>query len=432
MNRAGWVAITLGVLGLASCDGTGPGSPEDIVVNPRGPGGPGPLQQGGLPEPSVRPPLGGPIDGLDPAELAAFERGRELFEKRFRPSEGMGPLYNATACSSCHSTPIAGGSSQLYRNFYIALAGIPGTQFSIPGLPSLVIPAFGSGLSFSLEGGRTVIPDMVGPFPVTSAQRNAVPVFGTGLFEFVSNATIIALSDPNDTITPDGISGRYNTDEVGIGRFGVKAQSNNVELFTRGPLMNQMGITTDPFEGSAATVSMAFRQAGSGPNDPTFDFDGVPDPELATADLGDLIAFTRFLAPVGKLEPFSAEANRGQGLFEQIGCTDCHVPSLPSSRGPVEAYTDLLLHDMGSALADGISVGTPQASSISPGTTDSEWRTQPLWGVSLHGPWLHDGRAETLHEAIEMHAGEGQTSRDAYMALPSIRQADIIEFLEHL
>ncbi|MAB80743.1 MAG: hypothetical protein CMJ89_15450 [Planctomycetes bacterium] len=211
-----------------------------------------------------------------------------------------------------------------------------------------------------------------------------------------------------------------------------------------------MGITSEPFEGSGATVSLAFcAQVGSDPNEATFDFDSAPDPEIdphplgtpaTTTDLGDLIAFTSFLAPPGKLEPFSAAATRGQALFEDVGCTDCHFPSLPTCHvalpcsdvpATIEAYTDLLLHDMGPDLADGISMGLPEPDQ-GPLTTGSEWRTTPLWGVSLSAPYLHDGRAETLGEAIDLHAGEGQTARDAYTALTPAQQADLIEFLEHL
>ena len=433
MKRAKWVALQAGLVTLmAACGGsTDPASSDLTLGGPQPPTPPAPGGDHDIREEQVRPPMGGPIDGLTASELAAFERGRAVFERRFTPGDGLGPLYNATSCQACHSTPVTGGSSQLYRNFYIAAGGVPGNQFTLPGLPSFIVPSYGNGIWFSLERGRVTIPTNFNQIPVTQAQRNAVNVLGTGLFEFVSNLTIILNSDPND-LDSDGISGRYNQDAVGLGRFGQRLQTNNVELFTRGPLFNQMGITTDPFDGSGATVSFSCSQVGSDPNDSTRDFDDEPDPELSTPDLGDLLAFTRFLAPVGKLEPFTASAYRGQALFDQIGCTDCHIPSLPSSRGPVEAYTDLLLHDMGAALADGISMGTPQPSSIEGTTTHTEWRTAPLWGVSLHGPFLHDGRAETLHDAIEMHAGEGLAARNAYLALTSREQADLIEFLEHL
>jgi CxxC motif-containing protein (DUF1111 family) len=253
-----------------------------------------------------------------------------------------------------------------------------------------------------------------------------------GLFEFVSDATILLRADPNDE-DGDGISGRFNTDAGAIGRFGVKAQSNNVEVFTRAPLRNQMGITTEPFLGSAGVVSLAGPpQATTDPDLPTTDRDAHPDPELSERDLGDLIAFTRFLAPVEPLLPFSAAAERGRARFDELGCALCHVPELPSTRGPVRAYTDLLLHDMGPGLADGLAFGVPQAAALAPPTSAGEFRTQPLWGVSLSAPYLHDGRAETLRAAIEAHDGEARASRQAFAALPAEAQADLIAFLEHL
>ena len=87
---------------------------------------------------------------------------------------------------------------------------------------------------------------------------------------------------------------------------------------------------------------------------------------------------------------------------------------------------------MGPELADNITMGEPQSSSLDGPTTDLEFRTQPLWGVSRHGPWLHDGRAETLGEAIRMHGGEAQASRDAFVALSPAAQAEVIRFLESL
>jgi CxxC motif-containing protein (DUF1111 family) len=159
----------------------------------------------------------------------------------------------------------------------------------------------------------------------------------------------------------------------------------------------------------------------------------VPDPEISTQDLGDLIAFTRFLAPPEPVSPFSAAATRGQALFEQIGCTKCHLPELPTSRfGPARAFTDLLLHEMGDELADGLGFGTPQFSSLSLPNSSREFRTAPLWGVSLSGPFLHDGRAETLREAVELHGGEAAAIRDAYLSLTAQERDDLIEYLEHL
>jgi CxxC motif-containing protein (DUF1111 family) len=380
--------------------------------------------------------LGDPIAGLTQAEFDAFRRGKDVFERRFKPSEGLGPFYNATSCASCHSTPVTGGSAKLYRNFYLARIGDPtqlGAQRDPFGLPSAVIPAYGprgphSTAKFSFEGGRWVIPH--GEPDLHVAQRNAIPIFGVGLFEFVSDETIASNADPDDA-DGDGISGRMNFDGDFVGRLGVKAQANNIETFTRPPLLNQMGITSDPFLGSDGLVRGQQISGGNTVDVPNFDADDAPDPEISRQDLGDLIAFTKFLAPP-RPRRFNAAATRGQALFESTGCARCHLPSLPSSRGPVHAFTDLLLHEMGPDLADEMAFGRPQDSTISDPTTHAEFRTQPLWGVSLHAPFLHDGRAETLREAITMHGGEAEDIRDAFLLLTPSEQADVVAFLERL
>ncbi len=375
---------------------------------------------------------GGPLAGLTPAERAAFERGKLVFQRRFSPEDGLGPRFNATSCESCHSVPTVGGSAQLYRNFYLGMAGTPGRQTPLPGLGSAVVPAFGAGNDFSTELGRTSLAPLADTV-FTLAQRNSLPLFGVGLFEFVADTTILARADPNDE-DGDGISGRFNTDNGALGRFGVKAQSNNVELFTRAPLMNQLGITSDPFLGSTGIVSLGHprAQVSSNPDMPTADTDSRPDPEIARRDLGDLIAFTRFLAPPQPIA-LDAQARRGEKLFDELGCARCHVPELPTTRfGPIRPYTDLLLHDLGADLADGLAFGMPQAAALAPPTAAGEFRTQPLWGVSLSGPFLHDGRAETLREAIELHGGEALPSRTEFLARTSAEQSDLLAFLEHL
>lgn len=376
--------------------------------------------------------LGKPIAGLTAEELASFERGRAVFERRAKQSDGLGPFYDATSCRACHSVPITGGSAKLYRNFFIAHWGTLSVQGAIPPFLSLVVPAFGSGADhatttkFTLEGGRTVIPDTYNGFEVFRAQRNPPPLFGVGQFEFVSDATILSREDIFDT-DGDGISGRHNIDHGAVGRFGFKAQANNLESFSRAPLQNHLGLTTVPHLGAGAVVHMLrapMVQATVDPTAPTIDHDQFPDPEFPTQDLADLVAFQRFLGPPQAL-PFDAAAMRGEMLFDQMGCTKCHVPELPSSRGPLRAYTDLLVHYMGDALADRIKIGDN-------GSTALEFRTQPLWGVSLHKPFLHDGRAETLEQAISLHGGEAQASRDAFFAAPPADRDDVLHFLELL
>jgi CxxC motif-containing protein (DUF1111 family) len=250
----------------------------------------------------------------------------------------------------------------------------------------------------------------------------------------VSNATIISLSDPNDA-NSDGISGRYNRDgALRIGRFGFKAQANNIESFIRGAAQNQMGMTTNPVLGNGAIVSHRvgfLPQVAGGQEAPTVDADGVPDPEISVNDFADIIAFNKFLAPPRRAQDTAASL-RGEVLFATIGCALCHLPTIESSLGPLAAYTDLLIHDMGPENADNISMGLPQPSTISGFTTGAEFRTQPLWGVRHTAPFLHNGRADTLDDAIRMHGGEGAASRDLYTGLTQAERDDIIAFLEVL
>ncbi|MAG56986.1 MAG: hypothetical protein CMJ83_11885 [Planctomycetes bacterium] len=380
--------------------------------------------------------VGGPIMGLPQATRDAFDRGKALMTHSFTPSEGLGPYYNATSCAACHEVPVTGGSSPPYRNFYLAARGFPGFQQKLafpPDLPSLVIPSFTFRPAPGLTEGRVVIPVSVPGIPITSAQRNAPPMFGTGLFEFVTDVTIMGLADPDDG-NGDGISGRFNTTDMNIGRFGYKAQSNNIEVFIRGAAENQMGMTSNPVGGASAVVSLStsfLPQLPGSQTQPSTDADPVPDPEISVQDFGDIIAFSKFLAPPTRLADTPASM-RGETMFGTLGCTDCHLPSIPSSIGPLAAFTDLLLHDMGPGLADGLSFGVPQVSTISPGTTESEFRTQPLWGVRLHAPFLHGGQADTLNDAILAHGGEAQVARDAYQALAQTDKDDIIAFLEIL
>ena len=159
MLRVGLAVI--GAALLAACGGGSAGVPAEFRT--------------GAPQ-----KLGDPIEGLDREEYEAFLRGREVFERRFKPSEGLGPFYNATSCASCHSTPVTGGSAGLYRNFYLVRRGdprVPGAQIDLLDLPSAVVPSFGprgphAPAKFSLEGGRTIIPH-ADP-TVTVAQRNTL------------------------------------------------------------------------------------------------------------------------------------------------------------------------------------------------------------------------------------------------------------------
>jgi CxxC motif-containing protein (DUF1111 family) len=203
-----------------------------------------------------------------------------------------------------------------------------------------------------------------------------------------------------------------------VGRFGWKAQTVSLRDFAGEAYVNEMGITSPAFASELAP------QGGPVTCDP------VPDPEDDGADVAAFTSFMSLLAPL-PASPLSREGRIGRTVFRRSGCRACHTDRLrtgntlpaPLARKKVKAFSDFLLHDMGPALADGIAQGD---------ATGSEFRTPPLWGVRASAPYLHDGRAPTLEDAIAAHGGEAQTARDRFLALGATERAQLIEFLGSL
>jgi CxxC motif-containing protein (DUF1111 family) len=361
-----------------------------------------PRSEGGVaPAPPVYAPFGEPLPDIDREARASFERGRLVATRRFAPSAGLGPAYNATSCGSCHEKPTVGGGASRYRGVYVT-----------SGAKDTFITPFQHHFTASSVSHASVLRTAVG---TKTATRTPPPFFGVGLLAEIPAEEIIRRADPNDH-DGDGISGKVNFERGFIGRFGRKAQMSSLQGFVRLALLDQMGITTKPVR----PKYMVERQA---PFElPTADGDGVADPELATDDLSDLLAFVALLAPPPP-DPPTERTLRGEAFFDECGCASCHVPSLEGPHGAVRAYTDLLLHDMGPALADGVVVGEAGG---------AEFRTAPLWGIAAAGPYMHDGRADTIEEAIRTHAGEAQGARHKFDALDGDAREALVAFLQSL
>ncbi|MDP7628410.1 MAG: di-heme oxidoredictase family protein [SAR202 cluster bacterium] len=380
----------------------------------------------------ISAPLGNPLPTASVEQLHVFEQGQQVALRRFALNDGLGPAFNTTFCIACHRRPTLGGSSGLYRNFFMAGTHLPDGSF---------IPARSAGDAGGVvriyhygpdEPARPSLPDTINVI----AQRNPIPFYGVGLLAELSESEILSRADPDDE-DGDGISGRANWDRGFVGRFGRKAQTVSIEGFLRGPLFNHLGITTDPLSeeqkgnlpvdsrnrtasvyGPAVDGLRAFAQAAA-PDGPLVDSDGIPDPEMSDKDLFSLVSFAMLLA-APELEAPTEQTVHGAEVFDKTGCGSCHTPRLKGPRGPLHVYSDLLLHDMGEELADGIKQGN---------ATGFEFRTQPLWGISAVGPYLHDGRAATIGQAVLLHAGEGQASRNKAAALSDKDFDDLIEFL---
>ncbi len=374
------------------------------------------------------------------AQLEVFERGKAVLTRRFDASTGLGPAFNVEFCGACHEKPVGGGDAGLYRNFFLAGKLTADGAFVFSDSDG---PAGGVLRVFNLGEGNRARP-IVPADATIFAQRNPIPLFGMGLLAEIPEAEILSRADPNDA-DGDGISGRPNYDRGFVGRLGRKSQTVSVEGFIRGPLFNHLGVTTTPLTDEQrsqlpvdsstqaiqkAVMKVAVRpedklgphEQAAAPDSPTTDADAAGDPELTQDDLFDLVSFSMLLAAPQFDEP-TEQTLHGNELFHDVNCSACHTPRLEGPRGPIPAYSDLLLHDMGPELADGI---------VMKDASGSEFRTQPLWGIAGSAAYLHDGRARTLEDAILAHGGEAEQSRDAFDALSRADKDDLIAFLESL
>lgn len=357
---------------------------------------------------------GDPVRGLTRDQRDLFDRGRVVFDSVFTPETGLGPLFNSIACGECHEDPVTGGVGdevELHASAFRPPVCDPLVQEGGVVIQQHVTPALKAALGIDSE-----------PFPPSAtgrALRTSPVVFGRGLLDLVPDSAILSYADPADQ-NGDSISGRPNHFFDGrLGRFGRKALVPTLREFNDGAFPIEMSVT-NPASPSEETIGGNPIPAGVDP---------LPEPEITqeATDLTD--AFVRFLAAPTPLKANSA-ARRGRELFASLGCTGCHIPTLRTGDSPiaalrnqdVAAYTDLLLHDMGPDLAD---ICLTEA-------TPSEFRTEPLIGLRVATQFLHDGRAKTLEQAIQMHGGEGSRARDGFLGLSETERAALIAFLKTL
>jgi CxxC motif-containing protein (DUF1111 family) len=404
----------LGLVGVLALSGCPTPTPPDVEAE------------------DVYAPLGEPFPFATEEQLATFERGAEVAHRRFDLAAGLGPAFNVTFCGACHERPVTGGGAGLYRNFFFG--GVLERDGSFlptesAGNPSGVLRLYAYGDEFPARPSIPEETNVVG-------QRNPIPFFGVALLAELPAEEILRRADPDD-LDGDGLSGRPNYERGFLGRFGMKSQAAAIEGFIRGPLFNHAGITTEPLTElqramlpvDSSTSGMGAAREGlvtaaqaSAPGSPTVDDDAAPDPELSPDELFDVISFAMLLA-APRPDALEGQALEGRDLFDELGCEGCHASTLRGPRGRIHPYSDLLLHDMGPDLADGIVMGL---------ATGSEFRTQPLWGVIATGPYLHDGRASTLDEAIRWHGGEAGAARDAYVAASDAEREAVLAFLASL
>ncbi|MAU19839.1 MAG: thiol oxidoreductase [Martelella sp.] len=421
------------------------------------------------------------------AEEETFKLGNALFRKFWvsspsstQASDGLGPLFNARSCQSCHlkdgrGHPPEGDSDatsmflRLARpartpeeqaridnyetiNFPDEVYGGQLQDFAVPGLSAegrMTIDyreedvTLGDGSTVSLRHPTYGVADLAyGPLgeDTTLSPRIANPMIGLGLVQAIEPADILAHADPDDA-DGDGVSGRPNivsdtvTGEVKLGRFGWKAQNATIHDQSVGAMSGDIGVSSpdapNPY-GDCSEAEAACLAMPTGVQ-PRLGDTEAPDPVM------ELITFyAENLAVPARRDVDDPEVLRGKQVFYEAGCTACHAPKFVTSREAenpahrfqlIWPYSDFLLHDMGEGLADGQQVAMANG---------REWRTAPLWGNGLtevvndHSFFLHDGRARNRTEAILWHGGEAQTARDNFANAAKEDRDALIKFLESL
>ena len=364
---------------------------------------------------SKEPQLGDPLPDLNDDQRARFVAGRVVFEQAFAPEQGLGPLFNADACAECHEDPVVGGGGdELETHIAVPVAGGACDMLLARGGP-----VFQSHATPALTAATGDTSDPLPKEPFVRATRSSPDVFGMGLLDAVTEREILSRADSADR-NRDGISGRANRFADGrVGRFGRKAFSPSLDEFNAGAFVIEMGITNPG--------SLVEETIGGAPIPPAAD--PTPEPELGAEALAFALDYVRFLAPPQPV-PLTSSAQRGRALFSDYGCASCHTPALKTGKNRVRAldyktvyaYTDLLLHDMGPERAD-ICLGL---------ASPSEFRTEPLMGLRFVKLFMHDGKATTPDEAIEMHGGEGQRAREKFRKASSKDREALLEFLRSL
>lgn len=356
----------------------------------------------GLPPLPAVNSLGGPDRELNEEEELSWLRGRELFDQPATIAKGLGPIFNGDSCRGCHLDPVIGGSGGLDVNV------IRFARKDIVDKEEVI---------FQIEGGPAASRFAIATFDrdEMNSEANVVEtrqtptVLGLGLVDRIPEANLLANADPDD-MDKNGISGRARMVDGRPGRFGHKCGVPSLLDFTADASFNELGFSVNP-----ALTPFA---GGS-------DSDAAPDPELTDQEFLDLVFFVSHIAPPLRNIPTDPtdlqDVQDGEQFFNTIGCTNCHIPTLQGNDGPVNAYSDFLLHD----------VATPDRDNVNePGVEPSEFRTAPLWGLRDTAPYLHDGSAETLREAIEMgHFGEATETRLNFEALSFLEKLKLEDFL---
>jgi CxxC motif-containing protein (DUF1111 family) len=418
------------------------------------------------------------LSTLSASQSQFFHDGQARFSEVEQVANGLGPTYNSTSCASCHAQPVAGGTSpstnqypNIGPNPQIEAANAGGATNKIPFFIAADGPVREARFPFKLapNGSVTRTPDggVHALFTITGRSdagscnmeqpnfdamhqignlifRIPTPTFGAGLIENIPDSAILTNMQANGNLKQVlGISGHpnYSGNDGSITRFGWKAQNKSLEVFTGEAYNVEMGVTNELFPNERNSPPTAC-MLNPTPEDATnFDASGY----LILSDLAQFSHFMRFLAPPTQSSagipgnPPPSSIQNGHAIFQQIHCNMCHSEVLETgtskltlglSHQAAALFSDLLVHHMGSGLADNIAQGSAGA---------DEFRTAPLWGLGQRIFFLHDGRSTPanggLVHAIEQHASSGSEANtviNLYHSLSQQQRQDLLNFLRSL
>lgn len=375
---------------------------------------------------SLQPRMGDPLANLTPGQWDAFLLGSDAYQRNISVEEGLGPVFNQSSCASCHNNPVGGAGAQQVTRF-----GLLDKKGGFDPLAHL------GGSLFNANAIDDSCMDEIPAMANVTSLRVTPGALGYGLIEAIPDAQIVAISDGQAPSVRGEVRWVEPLESPGtsiVGRFGWKAQIGTILSFSADAANQELGFTTrllpddNPPRGDESLLLQC---------------DEVPDPEDVPDSLGEeyldrVTIFQRLLAAPPQT-PMSGMA--GEAIFNNIGCAVCHAgPYITDDRPELEEvlrsqeikpYSDFLLHDMGQA-ADGIGDGPAGVRQL---------RTPPLWGVRTRNPMWHDGRVlggtfeERIREVIDLHGAalsQGQASSQAFDALSSLEQSQLVNFLNAL
>ena len=413
---------------------------------------------------------------------AIFIVGDELFGYLFRPENGWGrggadraaPYYtprlrrvhhgpaggpDAFACISCHFKGGPDGAGMQTQNAFLYGDGERMSTADQRNPPHLLglgpVAALAREMSAALRAQAAEA--------IERARTEGQPVERALVTKGVAFGRIVADPDGTlDTGTLDGVDL-----DLTVRPFGWKGHQATLRGMAQESLHLHQGLLSMGLQRAVHEGTVPGTAYGSGREWHDLDDDGISfeiDSGMLTTMVGYLaqleVPVTRPPRDPGLLDAFAA----GRRSFETIGCARCHVPTLEledplldarlepgvEPKGPplvinvakdgedpkiepryagertpylVHLFSDLKRHDMGETLASPAAQGTipPQV-----------FLTRPLWGLAETAPYLHDGRAPTVHDAIVGHGGEATAARDAYLALDEPARAGVRVFLTSL